>query len=81
MFEAAKTPAGTIIVSVILGLGLAAIFRKACKGKECVVIRAPPLSRTEGHVYRIEDDCYTYARAPAQCPEATSDVARAPVKE
>jgi len=79
MFEAAKTPTGTIIVSVILGLGLAAVFRKACKGKDCVVIRAPPLSRTEGHVYRIEDDCFTYARTPIQCP--ATDAAESPVKE
>ena len=75
MIEAARTPAGTVIVSVILGLGLAAIFRRACKGNECVVIRAPELSRTQGHVYRIEDDCYTYTRTPAQCPVATAAAA------
>jgi hypothetical protein len=69
MFEAARTPTGTLIVSVILGLGLAAVFRRACKGKECVVVRAPPLSHTQGHVYRIEDDCYKYERRAAECPK------------
>ncbi len=69
MFEAARTPTGSVIVSVILGLGLAFVFRRACKGKGCIVVKAPPAAATEKHVYKIENDCYKYTRQPAQCPE------------
>ena len=36
-----KTPAGKIAVSILWGLGLACIFRKACKGRDCIVFKAP----------------------------------------
>ena len=67
--DAAYTPTGSIIISVILGLGLAALFRRACKGKECVIVKAPPTNDTNNYVYKIDDDCYKYHKTAAQCPE------------
>ena len=32
---------GKIIISIIWGLGLAALFRKVCKGRNCIVIKGP----------------------------------------
>jgi len=29
------TPRGQIVLSIILGLGLATIFRRVCKGNDC----------------------------------------------
>lgn len=62
-----ETDTGSIIVSVILGLGLAAIFRRACKEKGCIVIRAPPLSEIRDQVYRVDNACYQYVPYAAPC--------------
>ena len=34
---------GKIIISVLLGLGLATLFRKGCNGKNCLEFKAPSL--------------------------------------
>ncbi len=40
-----------ILISIILGFGLATIFRKACKKRNCIVFRAPPLTDIDEKVY------------------------------
>jgi hypothetical protein len=62
-----ETNVGSIIVSVILGLGLAAVFRRACNEKGCVVIRAPLLAEVRDQVYRVDDACYQYSPYAAPC--------------
>ena len=34
-----KDKYGKIIISIIWGLGLAALFRRVCKGRNCIVIK------------------------------------------
>jgi len=34
-----KDKYGKIIISVIWGLGLAALFRRVCEGRNCIVIK------------------------------------------
>jgi hypothetical protein len=58
---------GSILVSIILGLGISAIFRRACSGKACVVIKAPPVKDTSGFVYRIDNNCYKYTPYVTKC--------------
>ena len=35
-----KTNAAKIAISILWGLGLACIFRTACKGRDCIVYKA-----------------------------------------
>lgn len=58
---------GAITISVILGLGLAAIFRSACKDGKCVVIESPPKDELDKYVYKIDSDCYKYTSIAAKC--------------
>ena len=37
------TERGKIIMSIILGFGLASLFRTVCKDKNCLIFHAPPL--------------------------------------
>lgn len=60
--------AGSIIISVLLGLGLAAMFRKACHGDNCVVIKSPNLKDVHENVYKIQSDCYRYTPEVVPCP-------------
>lgn len=60
-------PVGRIIVSVVLGLGLASIFRKVCNGNSCVIVKGPSIEEIKKFYYKIEDDCYKYTPVASQC--------------
>jgi hypothetical protein len=62
-------PFGRVLVSVILGLGLAALFRRACVGEGCVVIQAPDSREVEDYVYKnANDSCFRYTPNVVPCP-------------
>jgi len=66
-----KSKLGRQLVSIILGLGLASLFRKVCKeGSNCHVIRGPKISEVAGKLYRLDDRCYTYKPLSAMCDQA-----------
>ncbi len=58
---------GQIILSIILGVGLATIFRKVCQGNSCLVIKGPALEEVNKYYYKMEDDCYKYKPYAAKC--------------
>ena len=65
--KAFQTETGSIIVSVLLGLGIAALFKKACKDRQCVVVHGPPIEETKKYVYKVNDQCYKYTPVEAEC--------------
>lgn len=62
-----ETDQGRIIMSILLGFGLATVFRASCKGKNCILQKAPPLDEIEGKVYQEGNKCYTYKLKEAKC--------------
>jgi len=58
---------GKIILSILLGLGLASLFRKACTDKNCLVFNGPIISDIEGKTYKHGDKCYKYTTSPDKC--------------
>lgn len=60
-------PFGRIVISVLLGFGLATIFRQVCKGNSCVVINGPSPSEVQKHYYKIDQDCYKYTPYSVTC--------------
>jgi hypothetical protein len=61
------TETGKLIMSILLGIGLASLFRNVCKGKNCVVFYAPPLENIEGKVYKSGDKCYKFQAVASKC--------------
>lgn len=57
---------GRVILSIIWGLGLAALFRKVCKGRNCIVLKAPDTNSIKDKIYRFDNKCYKFN------PQATS---------
>jgi hypothetical protein len=55
------------VVSGIIGLGLALLFRSACKGAQCVVVKAPPVAELSKYHYKIDSDCYKYTPYVVPC--------------
>ena len=62
-----NTPLGNIFISIILGLGLATLFRKVCNDKNCIVFNGPVISDIEGKTYKHGDKCYKYSVESDKC--------------
>lgn len=62
-----KTDNGIIILSIVLGFGLATAFKKACTGKKCVIIKGPSIKEVQGTYFRIDDECYKYTPYVKKC--------------
>ncbi len=58
---------GIVIVSLVLGFGLATLFRKVCKDNNCMVIKGPKQTETEKYFYKIDEKCYKYTPKVVDC--------------
>jgi hypothetical protein len=58
---------GRIFISALLGLGLATLFSRVCKGKNCIVFNGPVFSEIDGKIYKYGEKCYTYKAQPDKC--------------
>ena len=58
---------GQIVISVLLGLGLASLFNKVCKDKNCIVFNGPVIKEIDGKIYKYGEKCFTYKMQPASC--------------
>lgn len=65
--KAMHTKWGQFIISVILGLGLASLFRKACNELNCLSFTAPKVSEVEKTVYKHANECYKFKAMSKPC--------------
>jgi hypothetical protein len=70
-----KTNRGKIIVSIVLGLGLASLFKKTCVGDGCIVIKSLPPDKIQGNTYRHDEKCYKYKAHSSKCTNKDIDAA------
>lgn len=56
---------GRIIISVVLGFGLATLFRKVCKDKNCITFHGPVIS--ENDIYKHDEKCQKYVLQSSKC--------------
>ena len=66
------TPTGRVIISIILGLGLASLFKQTCVGRNCIVLKSPPINTIQNTVYRNTNandatGCFKYEVIPMKC--------------
>ena len=69
------TQSGKYIMSALLGFGLATLFRTVCKGKNCIVFKAPPMDEIEDKVYKHQDKCYKFTPVTTKCDAQKRNVA------
>lgn len=62
-----KSQEGSIVISIILGLGLASLFRKVCNENNCVIIKSPAYKDIENKVFKQDEKCYTYKPERTKC--------------
>jgi|688.fasta_scaffold1814003_1 hypothetical protein len=77
---------GRNLISILLGLGLATLFRKACKDRSCLSFNGPVISEIDGKTYQFGEYCYKYDLLPVKCDPKKriveiDDVAAKVVKE
>ena len=46
---------GRYLMSILLGLGLATLFREVCKGEHCVRYIATPISEIQDKVFKYNE--------------------------
>jgi len=59
-----------VFFSLMLGIGLVALFRPICKGSECNITKAPSESDFDKHVYRIGGKCHEFKTEIISCPSS-----------
>lgn len=63
------TAYGQLLISVVLGVGLASLFRKTCTEKGCYKFIAPKVSETENNIYLHDGHCYKFKTQTKPCGE------------
>ena len=58
---------GKIIISMLLGFGIATFFRRACNSRNCLVFHAPSLDKIEKQIFKYEDKCYVFKPKSESC--------------
>ena len=58
---------GKYVISILLGLGLATLFRKVCKDRNCMKFEGPSIDKVKGQVFKYNDKCYSYEPSITKC--------------
>jgi hypothetical protein len=58
---------GKSIISILLGLGLATLFRKVCNDRNCLLFKAPEPSEIKDKVFKFNKKCYKYKEEAESC--------------
>ena len=54
-------------MSMLLGFGLASLFRTVWKDKNCLVFTAPHLNQIQNKIYKNDNKCYKNVSESAKC--------------
>ena len=73
-FAIIKIPGMATLISLILGFGVAALFRPLCKGSECLIVRGPPVNDIRSSVYQFGTRCVEFIAKPVSCPQGNAGV-------
>jgi len=65
---------GRMLLSILLGLGLSAVFKKSCDGKNCLVYRAPEPKDIKDKTFVYNKKCYTFDEEQVKCNNKAKQV-------
>ena len=63
------TKYGQVLLSCILGLGLATVFRRAGKSGNCIVHRIPSREDIQTKLYKEDGECFRVSLNEKQCDD------------
>ena len=65
---------GKGIVSILLGLGLATLFRKVCNDRNCLVFKGPEIDIVDNKIFKQNGKCYKFNKNNETCKETVKTV-------
>ena len=65
---------GRIMISLLLGFGLASLFKKACHDRDCLVFYAPPMEKIKDKVFEFNDKCYQFKARGTMCKDGMETI-------
>ena len=60
---------GKVIISIILGLGFATLFRKVCKDRDCIIFKAPDINKIKNQIFKFGNKCYKFEESIEKCSD------------
>jgi len=66
--DALKNPIFGSIISFMLGLAIVVIVSPICRGRDCMVVKAPPIHEVQDSIYHIASKCYKFETVQMDCP-------------
>ena len=61
------TETGQVMLSMILGLGLASLFKRVCTDEKCVIYIPPADNKINNRIFTQNGKCYKYVRETINC--------------
>ena len=58
---------GEVIISILLGLGLATLFRKVCNNRNCLKLEGASLNKITNQIFKFDDKCYKFTSDIQKC--------------
>ena len=55
------------VISAILGIGLATLFRKVCNDRNCLIFKGPKINLIEKKVFKHNNKCYKFKHESCSC--------------
>jgi hypothetical protein len=68
------TTNGQYIISFILGIGFASLFRKVCKDRNCLIFKAPDFDEVTKNLYTYGGKCYTFKKNSVPCGNSEREI-------
>ena len=65
---------GRIMLSMLLGLGLASLFHQVCKDKNCIHFNGPVIKEVDQKTFAFDDKCYQYEAVPVTCDDKNKKI-------
>lgn len=69
IIDAIKSPVFGHIVSLMLGITVVVLAYPMCRGKDCMIVKAPPIHEVANTVYHIGSKCYKFETVQLDCPK------------
>lgn len=64
---------GKILFSILLGFGLATLFRKSCESNNCLIFKIPKLEKIDNKIFQHNDKCYNFTSSSISCSNIGSN--------
>ena len=74
LYDFIHSSASRVVFGIIMGLGLASLFRKTCHGRNCMVFKAPDMAETKQYTFKYDGKCFNYNVNSARCDDSRIDV-------